>query len=198
MTFTPTVERWRSTVNNVIRSYLSKNTTEISSIGHSGMTIYGQGNTNTPSLEDIILATIQRESGGIPEVTGDNGNSVGLMQLNWGAGTPQGLGYKGTKADLYAPETNIFYGLKYFLKQLARYSGNVSKAILAYGSGTYMIDQAGIPVGYSNLTKVLTWLGITEEKLLSIMDKNRVAISFTTIIVISSLIFLISHGKKNS
>lgn len=52
----------------------------------------------------------------------DGANSIGLGQLNFGAGTPQSLGYEGTKEGLLDPATNIFYAELYFLAQLKKLS----------------------------------------------------------------------------
>lgn len=156
MTFPSNIERWRDLVRAQLAAVLASQPSRKSLTNALGLTI-------TPQVEEIILAIIQKESWGDPGAVGDNGNSVGLMQLNYAAGTPQGEGFTGTKYELTDPATNIYYGIKYFLHQLAIYQ-SVDKAILAYNAGSYRIDAAGEPINASYLESVLSYL--TEKKTL--------------------------------
>lgn len=59
-------------------------------------------------------------------------DSIGICQLHYT--TAQWLGFKGTKAQLLDPSTNIYYAAKYLAKQRNRY-GNVQQAVIAYNQG---------------------------------------------------------------
>lgn len=150
MTFPVNVERWRERANAAINAVLTDFPARKSLLDTLGITNAG--------LSDIILALIQKESSGNPEAFGDNGNSVGLMQLNYGAGTPQALGYKGDKASLRSPDLNLYYGTAYFLDRLNRYKDR-DKAILAYNAGSFRLNQAGEPINLAYLDNVLKFLG---------------------------------------
>ncbi|MCS7231689.1 MAG: transglycosylase SLT domain-containing protein [Elusimicrobiota bacterium] len=86
------------------------------------------------SLVYIILSIIHKESSGNPNALGDNGCSVGLMQLNWCAGTPQRFGVK-NKNDLFNVEINIETGIKYLFYLINYFNGNLVYAISAYNAG---------------------------------------------------------------
>lgn len=130
--FFPQVERWRSLVTSMVQQHL-----EVSSVYTALLQKLGKSSLY---ISEIILAIIQKESSGNEKATGDNGCSIGLMQLNWCAGTPQGMGYKGTKENLYDPQENIFWGSLYFFKQLNRY-GDIEKAVSAYNAGHFTVTN---------------------------------------------------------
>lgn len=90
-------------------------------------------------------------------------NSIGGGQLNFGAKTPQGLGYAGDKAGLLDPDLNLYYTTKYFLTQLNRYNGDVASALSAYNAGHSI--QANIS-SYVNV--ILSYVKdlLTEKKIL--------------------------------
>jgi len=150
MTFTQNVERWRDTVNRAVAAVLASYPSNKSLLDALGLTITG--------LADVILALIQKESSGNPLASGDNGKSIGLMQLNYGAGVPQDYGYSGTPEGLDDPYTNVVLGIRHFLYQLGRYS-DLDKAILAYNAGSYRLTAAGIPINLPYLNDVLSFLG---------------------------------------
>lgn len=85
------------------------------------------------------------------------------MQLNYRAGTPQSMGFTGTREDLKRPDVNIYWGSKYFFWQLDRYR-DVDRAILAYNAGSYRETAAGLPINLDYLRGVLSFL--TEKKTL--------------------------------
>jgi soluble lytic murein transglycosylase-like protein len=160
-TFPDNVERWRGTATQAASDVLAQNPQYNASIDASGLTI--------DTLVDTLLALIQKESSGDPNASGDSGNSIGLMQLNYGIGTPQQLGYTGTSEGLKDPYTNIFWGCKYFLYQLDRYS-DLDKAIAAYNAGSYITNDAGSLINQSYLDQVLSYLG--EKKTSSSPDSQ--------------------------
>lgn len=77
---------------------------------------------------DTALAVVLQESSFRPNVTGAAGE-IGLMQLK--CQTARGIGYKGTCRDLYDPDTNLHYGLRYLRKALNRGS------VAYYNAGIY-------------------------------------------------------------
>lgn len=178
-TFTPNVERWRNTVTNAVAAILSNFPDKKTLINALGAT--------NDTLHDIVLALIQKESAGNAWALGDpkpgydlkpvsywteataqneleNYNSVGLMQLNYGAGTPQARGFGGTKDRLLIPSTNVYFGTLEFLYQLERYR-DFDRAVLAYNAGSYRTNEAGLPINADYLAQVLAFLG--EKKTLS-------------------------------
>lgn len=150
MTFLHSIEQWRATVVKALASVYAdfpkyQATAQALGISDADMT-------------DTLLAIIQKESSGDYLAEGDNGDSVGLFMLNYGAGTPQFLGYTGTKIALKDPALNSYYGAKYFLYQLDRYRDR-DTAILAYNAGSLKETAAGVPINQSYLDQVLTFLG---------------------------------------
>lgn len=125
MSFFPEVERWRTLVRQVLGELLSVSSTYSA--------LLQTMNLPFDYVVDLILGIIQKESSGNPDAIGDNGNSIGLMQLNFAAGTPQSFGYT-DKEKLKDPYTNITVGSLYFLQQLNRYR-DVAKALSAYNAG---------------------------------------------------------------
>lgn len=81
---------------------------------------------------NIVSGIIEQESGGNPDAIGDNGCSLGLMQLNTCAGWPQQYGY--TNDNLFDPAININYGCQYLNSLLNQYY-NIDQAISAYNAG---------------------------------------------------------------
>jgi hypothetical protein len=166
MTFPSKVERWRSIVQQVIGELMTRYPARQSLIDALGRTI--------SQLEDTVLAIIQKESYGNNLAVGDSeydgthtDDSLGLMQLNYEVGTPQGEGYTGTPEGLFDPYTNIYYGTKYFLTQLARFK-DWNTAIAAYNAGTPKYDEAGILRNQSYLDQVLNFLGEKKTSLPSL------------------------------
>jgi hypothetical protein len=158
-TFPEKVERWRKLVEETLKRLYFEFPNLKSSIDRFKPIFSDQ--------VDVILALIQKESGGNEFAYGDSENplihtddSIGLMQLNYEVGTPQGVGFKGSPEDLLNPVLNIYYGSKYFLKQIDRYD-DLEKAILAYNAGSYIL-KAGIPINLDYLNSVLSYL--TEKK----------------------------------
>ena len=80
----------------------------------------------------IIKALIEEESGWLPSAEGDNGESVGLMQIQerWHKDRMKRLGV----TDLYDPEQNITVGCDILSELLNKY-GNYKDALSVYNSG---------------------------------------------------------------
>lgn len=163
MIFAVNVERWRATVQESIGRLRRNCPVCFSSTDRLGVT--------NAVLVDIVLAIIAKESSGNPNAVGDNGNSLGLMQLNYGAGTPQGMGFTEHRERLFDPQTNIYYGVKYFLNRLNKY-GDVNKAILAYNAGSVRLRQ-GVPINQSYLDGVLAFLKVPIDYFASLSEKKN-------------------------
>ncbi len=82
--------------------------------------------------KSLIDAIIHVESKGNPKAVGRAGE-IGLMQIK--LKTAQGLGYRGTKAGLFHPATNVRYGTAYLDLALKRAKGNLCHAASLYQSG---------------------------------------------------------------
>ena len=80
----------------------------------------------------IIKALIEEESGWLSSAEGDNGKSVGLMQIQerWHKERRKRLGV----TDLYDPEENITVGCDILSELLKKY-GNYKDALSVYNSG---------------------------------------------------------------
>lgn len=81
----------------------------------------------------IIYAMIKHESGYKADAIGDNGNSIGLMQV-------QPRYHKARMArlgvtDLVDPYQNVLVGIDYLAEMLERYEGSIAKALTAYNCG---------------------------------------------------------------
>lgn len=81
---------------------------------------------------DVIKALIEEESGWCESAEGDNGNSVGLMQIqeHWHKDRMKRLGVN----DLYDSEQNITVGCDILSELLNKY-GNYEDALSVYNSG---------------------------------------------------------------
>lgn len=145
MPFITAVERWRNQVRACIHEVVDPSSTYLHLMDVMKLSV--------DDLTDVILGIIQKESSGNPDAVGDNGNSVGLMQLNFGAGTPQDMGYDGTKEDLLNPKDNIFFGTMYFLRQLNKYR-DIPKALSAYNAGHSTASNIG-----SYVNPILSFIG---------------------------------------
>lgn len=62
-----------------------------------------------------------------------NDASYGLVQILYG--TAKGIGFSGTAEELYEPEVNLTYGLKYFTLCMNAHEGHPMWALAAYNAG---------------------------------------------------------------
>lgn len=83
----------------------------------------------------IIFAICYRESTYNPASVGDHGASFGLMQIQpkWHRDRMARLDC----TDLLDPYQNVIVGTDYLAEQVARYSGDIRKALVAYNAGHY-------------------------------------------------------------
>jgi soluble lytic murein transglycosylase-like protein len=77
-----------------------------------------------------------------PRATGA-GTYIGLMQISYR--TAQGIGYTGSRAGLYDPETNLKFGMKYLGEAYRQAGGNLCGAVSKYqgGHGVRGVTRAG-------------------------------------------------------
>jgi len=110
-------------------------------------------------LVNLVLSIIFVESKGNKNAVGDDGCSIGLMQLNWCAGTPQRFGVK-NKDDLFKVDVNIETGTRYLFYLIKKFNGNLISAISAYNAG-----EGKVGINYANyVMKVLNIFNNLSEK----------------------------------
>lgn len=80
----------------------------------------------------LARAVVQVESTFRPNVTGGAGE-IGLMQIKFA--TARGMGYKGSRKQLYNPATNLYWGMKYLGKAYSLSGGTTCGTILRYNAG---------------------------------------------------------------
>ena len=85
---------------------------------------------------ELLRSVIRQESGARPCAVSSKG-AQGLMQLM--PATSQQLGV----SDPFDPKQNLQAGAKYLKQLLARYGGDIPKALAAYNAGPGRVDQAG-------------------------------------------------------
>lgn len=104
---------------------------------------------------ELILAVIMTESSGRPDMTGDEGDAVGLMQIQpkW----YQEL-ISDTGLDVYKPAENVELGIIILRDFIRENDGNLDRALKQYNSGNpdYPGDE------YMN--KVYEWRNCLEEE----------------------------------
>lgn len=84
---------------------------------------------------DLARAVMRHESGGREDAVSSAG-AIGLMQLM--PGTARALG-----VDPKDPVRNLEGGIKYLSQLLARYEGDVERALAAYNAGAGRVDSYG-------------------------------------------------------
>ncbi len=93
--------------------------------------------------------------------------SYGLMQLLFQ--TAWWLGFRGEKDELYNPQTNIFYGMKYINHLMEKFPGNPEGYIMSYneGEGNYQKGKR-VPTYFQRVSKFREkWISILAQKGLS-------------------------------
>ena len=100
----------------------------------------------------LAIAIVQIESSFRPKATGSVGE-IGLMQVR--PRTARGMGYTGTNAALYDPETNVRMGMKYLAEAHRRGGGTVCGTILKYNAGHYAKRMNPVSARYCKRVKRL-------------------------------------------
>ncbi|HXL67429.1 MAG TPA: transglycosylase SLT domain-containing protein [Xanthobacteraceae bacterium] len=80
----------------------------------------------------LARAVVRIESNFNPRITGRAGE-VGLMQIKHQ--TARGMGFTGSRAELYDPETNLRFGMLYLAEAARLAGGETCGALLRYQSG---------------------------------------------------------------
>lgn len=81
---------------------------------------------------DLALAVVKHESRFDADATGQAGE-IGLMQIK--LSTARGMGYKGSASKLYAPATNVRWGMKYLGKARELAGGSECGTLSRYNGG---------------------------------------------------------------
>ena len=81
----------------------------------------------------LVAAIISVESSWDENARGQAGE-IGLMQLI--PATAEWMGFTGATEQLFDPETNIHFGVRYLRYQLDRFDNRRDQAIAAYNAGT--------------------------------------------------------------
>lgn len=91
---------------------------------------------------DLAHGVVMVESRYRANATGPGGY-IGLMQI--GYRTAKGMGYTGSRAGLYDPETNVSYGMRYLGEAYRQAGGNMCGAVSKYqgGHGVRGVTKAG-------------------------------------------------------
>ena len=113
-----------------------------SAIGISELNVQTSDNTLTTLVDRearangvpvaLARAVVRIESNWKPNVTGRAGE-VGLMQIKHQ--TARGVGYKGSRAKLYEPATNIRWGMRYLAGAYRLAGGDTCGTVMRYQGG---------------------------------------------------------------
>jgi hypothetical protein len=102
---------------------------------------------------DIADAVVQVESAYVPGAVGGVGE-VGLMQIR--PTTAAMLGYRGTLAGLFEPETNIRYGVAYLGRAWQLAGGDLCRTLMKYRAGHG--EERMTPLSVEYCRRVRTYL----------------------------------------
>lgn len=100
----------------------------------------------------FVRAVIYSESSFRVNALGRAGE-IGLMQVK--PSTARAMGYRGTKNQLYLPENNIKYGIKYLRKARDAGDGSICGTILKYNAGLYAKRMNPVSFRYCQKVKRL-------------------------------------------
>jgi len=100
----------------------------------------------------LAHAIVRVESNYNPRARGRAGE-IGLMQLL--PATARGIGYRGKMRNLYDPNTNLIWGMKYLGKAYRKAGGNVCGTVMRYNAGLYAKRQTRQTARYCRRVKVI-------------------------------------------
>ncbi len=106
----------------------------------------------------FIRAVIFSESSFRVNALGRAGE-IGLMQIK--PRTARGMGFRGSRNQLYIPENNIKYGIMYLKKAKDRSDGSICGTILKYNAGLYAKRMNPISARYCG--KVKRYMRLTKR-----------------------------------
>lgn len=101
---------------------------------------------------ELAHAVVQIESNYNASARGAAGE-VGLMQIK--PATARGMGYSGSTKNLYNPENNIAFGMKYLGEAYRRGGGTTCGAILKYNAGHYAKRMNPVSAKYCQRVKAI-------------------------------------------
>lgn len=101
---------------------------------------------------ELARAVVTVESNYNPKLRGAAGE-IGLMQVK--LPTARGMGYRGTAKELYEPETNIRYGMKYLAEARRLAGGDLCGTILKYNGGHAATRMSKGPLAYCGKVRQL-------------------------------------------
>jgi len=78
---------------------------------------------------------------------------IGLMQLM--PATARGIGYRGQMSNLYNPDTNLYWGMKYLGAAYKKAGGNLCGTIMRYNGGLYAKRLSRHAAHYCSRVKVI-------------------------------------------
>lgn len=102
---------------------------------------------NSPIEPEIILAMCERESQYTPDAVGDNGNSIGLLQIN-----PKWHGERMDRLDcpnLLNPYNNVTVALDFLGELYVKYEGAMALVLMAYNGGCAYAERQTEPSDYA-------------------------------------------------
>lgn len=91
-----------------------------------------------------------------PDYPNGGDASYGLTQVL--SRTARGMGYTGVLSGLFDVGTNLTLGATYLGQQLARYSGDIAKAVAAYNAGSARYTSGGAFINQVYVDRVLGYL----------------------------------------
>lgn len=94
---------------------------------------------------DFARAVVRVESSWNPMTTGAAGE-VGLMQIK--PETARGLGFQGSREQLYEPDTNVRWGMKYLAGAWKLADGDICQTVLRYQAGHGASTMTGAASAY--------------------------------------------------
>lgn len=116
----------------------------------------------------LAYAVAQIESNYRTNVTGPFG-SVGMMQIKYT--TARGMGYRGTRSQLYQVENNVKYGMKYLSGAFRKAKGDICRTALYYNAGHYAKGMNPISARYCK--KAIRMIGKKYISPQSVVAKNE-------------------------
>lgn len=89
------------------------------------------------NVDSLLMYSIIKAESNFNETANSSSNAKGLMQLMSPTAKEiaQNLELEYEEADIYEPEKNIMFGIKYYSELLQTYNGNMLLALAAYNAG---------------------------------------------------------------
>jgi soluble lytic murein transglycosylase-like protein len=141
--------------SSVKKSTTKKTTSKSSAVGYTALPydklIQKHAKKNGVPVS-LARAVVKIESNYNANARGAAGE-VGLMQIK--PATARGMGYSGSTKNLYHPENNIAFGMKYLGEAYRRGGGTTCGAILKYNAGHYAKRMNPVSAKYCQRVKAI-------------------------------------------